>query len=687
MKRRWVRGLLNAGAVHIVLVNLAYAQNAGPVGNDATSEFVVTAERRETSLLQTPLSISVIGAEELVRIGADHPSEVLFRVPGVFIHRGSGQEHLTSIRSPILTGGAGAGSFLYLENGVPLRSAGFANVNGLFEAQTELAGDIEVVKGPSGAFYGANAIHGVINILPQTSSEDFFGFFDFSGDTIERFKGKALISDTIGNHGFVAGVSILDDAGFRADSGVDQQKAHFRHIYSGNDISIDTFLSFTNLNQETAGFVEGDDAFLDPVLRRTNPNPEAFRDARSAHLSSRIDIDVSEKVTISTTPFARWTDQDFLLHFLPSQALEESGHWSIGSQNAIYFEASDRLSISGGFDWEYTEGFLTEFQEIPTIFSFTQGLHYDFDVTALSFSGFGNVTYAITDRLTATGALRVDWTQYDYVNNTDANVVGRFLRPESRTDQFTTASPKFSLIYDTGNGSLYASYSRGARPPQVTDLYRLQINQTEDPAGPETIDAFELGWRGELNERIYFETAAYFMDKRNFFFRDADGFNVDDGRTRHVGFESKIDATLSDAFSVNMNVSYGVHTYRFDRPVNSTLNGTDSVTFGDDVDSAPRWLAGARGLWTPKSLPLDAEAEWVFVDDYFLDASNSRTYRGHNLVHLRGSWHVTDYLTIYGTIRNLLDTFYAERADFAFGDERFFPGEERTFTVGLRLSN
>ncbi len=36
--------------------------------------------------------------------------------------------------SNIRTGGAGAGSFLYTLDGVPLRAAGFANVNGLFEA-------------------------------------------------------------------------------------------------------------------------------------------------------------------------------------------------------------------------------------------------------------------------------------------------------------------------------------------------------------------------------------------------------------------------------------------------------------------------------------------------------------------------------------------------------------------------
>jgi len=91
-------------------------------------------------------------------------------------------------------------------------------------------------------------------------------------------------------------------------------------------------------------------------------------------------------------------------------------------------------------------------------------------------------------------------------------------------------------------------------------------------------------------------------------------------------------------------------------------------------------------VWSPLSLPVQAEAEWVFVDDYFLDAANSETYPGHNLFHLRGAWDISERLTIYAALRNVFNTFYAERADFAFGNERFFPGEGRTLTMGVRLN-
>ena len=93
-------------------------------------------------------------------------------MPGVFIHRNNGQDHLTAIRSPVLTGGAGAGSFLYLEDGVPLRAAGFANVNGLFESMSEFAGGMEVIRGPGSVLYGSNAVHGLINVLTPAPFDD-----------------------------------------------------------------------------------------------------------------------------------------------------------------------------------------------------------------------------------------------------------------------------------------------------------------------------------------------------------------------------------------------------------------------------------------------------------------------------------------------------------------------------------
>ena len=664
-----------------LLLLMLLDQSSDPVLGD---QIVVTSERREQSYVDVAESISVIGSEALNTLNADHPSEAINRSAGVLIHRGSGQEHLTSIRSPVLTGGAGAGSFLFLENGIPLRAPGFSNVNGLFEAHTEIAERIEIVRGPSGPLYGANAIHGVINVIAPGLGDDQI-FLDTSIDTIGRIKGRGIVSRDVANQQVLIGLSVLDDPGFRLDSGVDQQKLTLRHRIAQGAVSVTTSFSAANLNQETAGFVQGEDAFLDPVLRRSNPNPEAFRDVKSARLSSEIVVDQGGALSFRVTPYARWTDMDFLQHFLPSQALEENSHYSVGFQSAVYSNREGPISFIAGVDVDFTEGELTEVQSLPTIFSFTQGVHYDYEVDALSVSLFVNGTVDLTPHLSATFGGRLDYTRYDYNNRTEDGVVGRFLRLPDRQDAFTTFSPKVSLQYEQGFANFFVRYARGARPPQTTDLYRLQVNQTEDSARPEFIDAIELGVKA-AGENWWLGAAVYAMEKENFFFRDADGFNVDNGRTRHIGGELEGAIAFSQSVSIDFNVSHGRHTYRFDRPVNSFAQATEAIAFGNVVDTAPRWLAGARFQWQPEFAPVRSELEWTFVDDYFLDAANTRTYPGHSIISIRSEYRLSSRISAYFSVRNLLNNFIADRADFAFGSERYFPGEGRVATFGIRFS-
>ena len=119
----------------VVVVTSAAAEVGGP----ALEQVVVTATRRPEPTLDVPLSIGRVGPDTIELVGATHHAEVLNRLPGVMIQQGSGQESLTAIRSPVLTGPGSCGAFLFLENGVPVRPVGFCNVNVLYEVNTEQA--------------------------------------------------------------------------------------------------------------------------------------------------------------------------------------------------------------------------------------------------------------------------------------------------------------------------------------------------------------------------------------------------------------------------------------------------------------------------------------------------------------------------------------------------------------------
>ena len=103
----------------------------------------------------------------------------------------SGQELLVAIRSPVLPAGAGQGSFLILEDGVPTRASGFGNVNGLFELHHETAEAIEVVRGPGSVRYGSNAVHGLINFIDPEPGAQNGNTLSINANTLQRYRGDA----------------------------------------------------------------------------------------------------------------------------------------------------------------------------------------------------------------------------------------------------------------------------------------------------------------------------------------------------------------------------------------------------------------------------------------------------------------------------------------------------------------
>jgi len=123
----------------ILLPTLAHA--------NILEEVVVTANRADQTIAEVNSNIGVISADDLARINPTHINEAMQRIAGAWISRGNGQEHLTALRSPVLTGAGACGAFLMAQDGIPLRASGFCNVNQLFDAHSEHAGGIEVIKG------------------------------------------------------------------------------------------------------------------------------------------------------------------------------------------------------------------------------------------------------------------------------------------------------------------------------------------------------------------------------------------------------------------------------------------------------------------------------------------------------------------------------------------------------------
>lgn len=656
----------------------------------AAEDILVTASRVAEDARKLPLAWSLLLEDDLSTVAAVHLNEAMQRVPGTWISRGNGQESLISLRSPVLTGAGSCGGFFAASDGISLRAPGFCNVNQLFEANFEQAGRIEVIKGPATALYGSNAMHGVINIVSAAPSAELEQVVGLEAGPDEFYRVKYHYSNTHGEHGIRFSANGTTDDGYKDNAGYDQQKATVRHDYAGSQWNISTVLDATNLNQETAGFVEGREAYEDSQLREANPNPEAYRDARSLRLYSRASTALDNNNTLTITPYLRDNEMEFLQHFLPWQPVEENAHSSLGIRASVQTDTSSLRWING-IDMEYTDATLQEIQAEPFV-SPNQpvGVHYDYQVDATVAAAYSQLRTQGDSPWEWSAGARFELTQYDYDNRSadgapcsaDASNC-RFFRPADREDDFADWSLNAGVSYSYHPNHLaYLRLARGFRAPQATELYRLQAGQRTADLQSEQIDNIELGLRGRNKSGFSYDIAAFYMEKDDVIFQDADRQNISGASTRHYGAELSFDQQLSAQWSLGIDATLARHTYRDD----IALLGSSGNISGNDIDTAPRAFGSARlqrDLSDLTGRDSRAELEWVYLDSYYLEPDNAHQYDGHSLLNLRVSGNFNNRLQAALRFTNLLDEQYAERADFGFGEYRYFVGQPRAAYVEI----
>lgn len=667
----------------------AIAQNTS--GNNAASteeirEITVTSYSRRPELLSgINGSIAILGEEELRLTAHTHIQESANRLPGVNINRNNGQESLTSIRSPVLSGGGACGAFLLAEQGIPLRAAGFCNVNELFDSHSENATRIEVIRGPGTAFYGSNAVHGMINVvLPEPD-----GTREVTVEAGPRgtLRGNARIGFDNGNFKHTLLLNGISEQGFRPQSGYDQQKVSW--LYSSaldNGVVLDGGVTITNLNQETAGYVVGLNSYKNDTLRRQNPNPEAYRNNQSMRVWTSAKYTLDSGWDVILTPYYRKADLDFIQHFLPGLPTEQNSHSSVGLQFASYRDFGENRKFAAGLDLEFTEGSLLQRQERPAtgsplvVATVPVGKNYDYDVDATQIAPFVQYQQFWNNGFDITLGLRFERMNYDYDNKmltgrTRDNGVPctmggcRYNRPADRSDTFGNLAPKLGIRYAfNDNHDVQFRVTRGFRPPQATELYRLQNNQSVADLDAVEIDSVELGFAGTEGAWSY-EAVAFYMDKDNEIITDSNRINLNNMHTRHKGVELGGGYDFNEQWRLSGAYNYARHTYE-----NDQISGGVNLN-GNDVSSAPRNFGTVQLQWRPTSTLL-TELQWVAMGKYFTNPENLNQYEGHDILNLRTRWQATDALTVSLNILNLTDRKYAERADWAaFGGDRYFPGE------------
>jgi iron complex outermembrane receptor protein len=177
---------------------------------------VTTVSKRPEERFRTAAAVYVITRDDIRRSGARTIPELLRSVPGVDVARADASQWAMGIRGFTSTLSRAQ---LVLIDGRSVYSPLFAGT--YWDVQDVLLEDvdrIEVIRGPGGSLWGANAVNGVINIITLSAKDTQGGFASGGGGKEETVFGQGRYGGALGERGRyrVWGKYFDEDAGFRA---------------------------------------------------------------------------------------------------------------------------------------------------------------------------------------------------------------------------------------------------------------------------------------------------------------------------------------------------------------------------------------------------------------------------------------------------------------------------------------
>jgi iron complex outermembrane receptor protein len=217
--RQWILGLVAASST-LAIASVGAAQTAAPpapaaaASVDTIEELVVTAQKREQRLIEVPLSVTAVGADQLQRQNITSLTDLSRAVPSVSANG--------SVRGVSTNGSARSseGAVAVVLDGVELGhpAVGAAQVSSIFDVER-----VEVLSGPQGMLFGKNASAGVINIVtkaPNPSRFEAIGHADAGSAGFVRLQG-------------VVNLPVSDNAALRISAHHDENEGIVRNTLTG----------------------------------------------------------------------------------------------------------------------------------------------------------------------------------------------------------------------------------------------------------------------------------------------------------------------------------------------------------------------------------------------------------------------------------------------------------------------
>jgi iron complex outermembrane receptor protein len=651
---------------------------------------IVTANKIQEKRSESPIAISIITKENMERIKPTRIEFLLNTVSGVYMPSIGNEQHMMAIRQPISL----KGLYLYLEDGMPIRTSGLFSSNALIEINAGAIKNIEIVKGPASALYGAEAIGGVINVLSQSAGNKKIIQFSNQVNSIGLFKSDINIGMPTAKGGWFINTNYTAQSKGPIDySDFNKKAISVRHDFENGKWSgyqslqyIDYFAQMTgsvdsihfasqnfnslqtftfrkinalrlrqNLNyhwNENANtilnFMYRDNTMdQNPTYSIANTNnPTKFKGQVNSNTFTALVLDVQHIVSLKSinSKFIVGASGDFTSQNLNAHYIDIFKDTSIGKYTKYAYPAKDSL----------VSNYQTKINN--------QAFYLNF-ITKMGSHFKSNL------------AIRYDHFEYRFSNLLNTGTPSSY-------NNFSSIIPKMGITYNKNNFGLYTNYSEGFVPPQITEIY----NAIRVPyLLPQTFNNIELG--GWVNfQKWYSEISIYQLLGNNEIIsvRQPDGVNLNQnsGSTKHIGIEYQLKYKPTNAIEFSWSATNAKHNY-----VSTIIKGVD--VSGNEMSAAPHFWSNLSSNIKLNN-QLSANMEWQHQSSYYMDETNATKYPGFDVLNVRFNYTIRKS-TFWLHILNVTNSYYSTMATKNFSVKgnaaySFYMGEPRSIAVGWKWS-
>lgn len=567
----------------------------------------VTSVTKETSTIgRSAAAVFVITNEMIRRSGATCVPEALRMAPGLEVARINSNTWAITSRG---FNNAFANKLLVLIDGRTVYSPAF---NGVYwDSQDVLLEDverIEVIRGPGGTLWGANAVNGVINVISKRAKDTQGSYVSAGGGTVERSMGAARYGGELGEDAqyrvyakyfdrgpFYNPDGMGNDAwnhgqtGFRADWDLDKSKSDSLTVQG------DHYVGNSGMSAGWCQTVQPFQQTLFGTAYNTGDNVLA-----RWHHTSDNDSD--------------WTLQTYFDNFQRDTFLnsERIKTWDIDFQ--YRFQLTDRQQITWG------AGYRTIHDQLPTNNLFCLGVIPEERTTYIASQFVQDEITLSPDLLQLTLGCKLEqnsYTDFEYQptirmlwtpdrKHTGWGAVSRAVHTPSRVDEnlFATTETDFGgmplFLRSTGNPNMVS----------------------------EVLMAYELGWREQMTDRFAWDVATFYnsYDKlRTLPFVGTVppgylGFQFNNGATaQSYGVELATTYAASEFWNLYVQYTYlrmNVYDDELlygdgDSPCNQIyLRSSWNVAKDVDFDLMGRYVDRLVGLSVPSYIEMDMRLAW-----------------------------------------------------------------------------